>query len=42
MNEETFEGRGGLKIFTRSWRPEGKARGVVRSEEKQRAQTCVT
>ncbi len=29
MNEEMFEGTGGLKIFTRSWRPEGKARGVV-------------
>ena len=29
MNEETFDGAGGLKIFTRVWRPEGKARGVV-------------
>jgi acylglycerol lipase len=29
MNEETFEGTGGLKIFSRSWRPEGQARGVV-------------
>jgi acylglycerol lipase len=29
MNEETFEGKGGLKIFTRSWRAQGKARGVV-------------
>ena len=29
MDEETFEGIGGLKIFTRSWRPEGRARGVV-------------
>jgi acylglycerol lipase len=29
MNESTFEGAGGLKIFTRSWQPEGKARGVV-------------
>lgn len=27
--EEFFEGTGGLKIFTRSWRPDGKARGVV-------------
>ena len=29
MSEETFEGSGGLNIFFRSWRPEGKARGVV-------------
>src|SRR5260221_4816021 len=30
MNEERFEGVGGLKIFARSWRPEGKKpRGVV-------------
>jgi alpha-beta hydrolase superfamily lysophospholipase len=29
MSEETFEGVGGLEIFVRSWRPEGKARGAV-------------
>jgi alpha-beta hydrolase superfamily lysophospholipase len=29
MSEETFEGVGGLEIFVRSWRPEGKARGTV-------------
>ena len=29
MNESTFEGVGGQKIFTRSWKPEGEARGVV-------------
>lgn len=29
MKESSFEGVGGLKIFTRSWQPEGKARGVV-------------
>jgi acylglycerol lipase len=29
MNEATFEGVGGLKIFYRSWQPNGKARGVV-------------
>jgi len=29
MKESTFEGVGGLKIFTRSWQPEGEARGVV-------------
>lgn len=29
MNESTFEGVGGLKIATRSWRPEGKVRGVM-------------
>jgi acylglycerol lipase len=29
MNESTFEGVRGLKIFTRSWQPEGKTRGVV-------------
>src|SRR5262245_14799036 len=28
-SEETFEGAGGLRIFFRSWRPEGKARAVV-------------
>jgi acylglycerol lipase len=27
--EETFEGKGGLKIFVRSWRPTGKPRGVM-------------
>jgi acylglycerol lipase len=29
MNEETFVGTGGLKIFVRIWRPEIKARGIV-------------
>ena len=29
MKESTFDGVGGLKIFTRSWQPEGQARGVV-------------
>ena len=29
MKESTFEGAGGLKIFTRSWQPEGQKRGVV-------------
>jgi len=29
MKESTFAGVGGLKIFTRSWQPEGKTRGVV-------------
>jgi acylglycerol lipase len=29
MKTESFEGVAGLKIFTRSWRPEGKPRGVV-------------
>lgn len=29
MKESTFEGVGGLKIFTRSWQPEGKTRCVV-------------
>src|SRR5882757_10008432 len=29
MKESTFAGAGGLKIFTRSWQPEGKTRGVV-------------
>jgi acylglycerol lipase len=29
MNESSFEGVGGLKIFTRNWQPEGAARGVV-------------
>src|SRR5229473_372713 len=29
MRESTFEGVGGLKIFIRSWQPEGKTRGVV-------------
>jgi alpha-beta hydrolase superfamily lysophospholipase len=28
-SEETFKGGGGLAIFTRSWRPTGKPRGVV-------------
>ena len=28
-SEETFKGTGGLSIFTRSWRPAGKPRGVV-------------
>jgi len=28
-NEDTFEGVGGLKIATRSWRPEGAARGIA-------------
>jgi acylglycerol lipase len=28
-NEDRLEGAGGLKIFVRSWRPEGDARGVV-------------
>ena len=28
-NEDRFEGVGGLNIFFRSWRPEGKPRGVV-------------
>src|SRR5262245_27078619 len=27
--EESLDGAGGLKIFMRSWRPEGKARAVV-------------
>jgi acylglycerol lipase len=27
--EESFESTGGLKIFMRSWRPAGKARGVI-------------
>src|SRR5262245_48446229 len=27
--EGTFEGVGGLKIATRSWRPDGAARGIV-------------
>jgi acylglycerol lipase len=27
--EETYESTGGLKIFMRSWRPAGKARGVI-------------
>ncbi len=27
--EETFDGTGGLKIFFRSWRPEGKSRAVI-------------
>ena len=27
--EESLDGAGGLKIFTRSWRPEGQARGVI-------------
>lgn len=29
MQESTFEGVGGIKIFTRSWKPESKPRGVV-------------
>jgi len=29
MNESTFEGAGGLKIFTRAWPPAGQARGVL-------------
>jgi alpha-beta hydrolase superfamily lysophospholipase len=29
MSEDNFEGVGGYKIFTRSWRPEKKPRGVV-------------
>jgi acylglycerol lipase len=29
MKESSFEGVGGLKIFTRSWNPEGNARGIV-------------
>ena len=29
MREGSFEGAGGLNIFTRSWRPEGEARGAV-------------
>jgi alpha-beta hydrolase superfamily lysophospholipase len=29
VSEEKFAGVGGLQIFTRSWRPDGKARGVV-------------
>lgn len=29
MHESTFEGVGGLKIFTRSWKPAGAARAVV-------------
>lgn len=29
MSEEKFAGVGGLQIFVRSWRPDGKARGVV-------------
>lgn len=29
MNESTFEGVGGLKIFTRDWQPQGKPRAVV-------------
>ena len=27
--EESLDGAGGLKIFTRAWRPDGKARGVI-------------
>lgn len=29
MNESNFESTGGIKIFTRSWQPSGKSRGVV-------------
>ena len=28
MAEETFDGSGGLKLFARSWKSEGKARAV--------------
>jgi alpha-beta hydrolase superfamily lysophospholipase len=28
-NEETFDGAGGLRIFLRSWQPEGKPRAVI-------------
>jgi alpha-beta hydrolase superfamily lysophospholipase len=29
VNEESFEGKGGVRIFTRSWLPEGSPRAVV-------------
>jgi alpha-beta hydrolase superfamily lysophospholipase len=29
MNEEWLEGKGGLKIFVRSWRPDERPRGVI-------------
>ena len=29
MSEERFDAAGGLKIFVRSWRPDGRVRGVV-------------
>src|SRR3954470_7085631 len=29
MNEEIFQGGGGLEIFTRSWRPAGRARAAM-------------
>ena len=29
VHEETFDGVGGLKIFLRSWRPDGKPRAVI-------------
>src|SRR5712664_4691247 len=29
MNQEKAEGVSGLKIFFRSWRPDGKARGAI-------------
>lgn len=29
MKESSFEGVGGLKIFTRNWQPEGAPRGVM-------------
>jgi acylglycerol lipase len=29
LSESSFEGVGGLKIFTRTWRPEGNPRGVI-------------
>lgn len=29
MNESNFESTGGINIFTRSWQPNGKSRGVV-------------
>ena len=28
-SERTFEGVGGVRIFSRSWRPEGAPRGIV-------------
>ena len=27
--EETYDGKGGIKIFFRAWRPEGKPRAVI-------------
>jgi len=29
MREETFEGSGRIELFARSWRPDGKVRGVI-------------